>query len=151
MYMGEIAFKKDSKLSNYYECTVWFQGLKFSSSEAAYQSQKFKDLDTQIKFMRLNPDQSKKFARMHKKFWREDWNNIKYDTMYWLVRNKLLQNRDVLEELLNTGNSIIVEDTTGWHDNIWGRCSCEKCKDTKHQNILGKILMQLRDEFRIKG
>lgn len=146
--MGVILFKKESKLSNYYECKVKYKGMTFGSSEAAYQSQKIKDFDMQRKFMRLNPDESKKFARKLKSEWREDWHTVKFEHMYWIVRNKMLSNQDCLEELLKTNRDEIIEDTTGWHDNIWGWCSCNKCKDKEHQNNLGKILMRVREELR---
>ena len=35
-----------------------------------------------------------------------------------------------------------------WHDNYWGNCNCDRCKDIKGQNKLGKMLMDLREEFR---
>lgn len=148
--MGKILFKKESKLSNYYECYVRYRGMTFGSAEAAYQSQKVKDFDIQRKFMRLNPDQSKKYARTLKETWRKDFNTIKFDNMYWIVRNKMLSNPECLKELLDTADNEIIEDTTGWHDNIWGSCSCEKCKDKEHQNNLGKILMRLREELKTK-
>ena len=33
---------------------------------------------------------------------------------------KFKQNKDCLEELLNTGSMELIEDTTGWHDNTKG-------------------------------
>lgn len=146
--MDSLFFKKESKLSNYFECTVKYKGMTFGSAESAYQSQKFKDFDFQRKFMRMDPDTSKKYARKFKESWRHDWNDIKIESMYWIVRNKMIMNPDCLLELLDTGDKMIVEDTTGWHDNIWGSCSCEKCKNKEHQNTLGKILMRVRDELR---
>lgn len=146
--METILFKKESKLSNYYECPVKYSGMKFGSSEAAYQSQKVKDFDIQRKFMRLTPDQSKKMARKLKESWREDWDTHKLECMYWIVRNKMLQNKECLDELLSTGDKELIEDTTGWHDNVWGSCYCDKCKNKEHQNNLGKTLMRLRDELR---
>lgn len=50
--------------------------------------------------------------------------------------------------LLSTEDEELVEDTTGWHDNIWGDCSCPKCQYIKGRNKLGKILMQVRDEIK---
>lgn len=31
-----------------------------------------------------------------------------------------------------------------WHDNYWGNCTCDKCKNIEGQNKLGKILMKIR-------
>jgi predicted NAD-dependent protein-ADP-ribosyltransferase YbiA (DUF1768 family) len=49
--------------------------------------------------------------------------------------------------LLDTGDEELVEGTT-WHDNIWGNCSCPKCKNIPGQNRLGKLLMQIREEIK---
>ena len=38
-------FKNDTKLTNYFLCDVIVDGIKYSSSEAAYHSQKFLDED----------------------------------------------------------------------------------------------------------
>ena len=51
------------------------------------------------------------------------------------------------EKLLATDNEELVEGNT-WHDNTWGECSCERCKDIKGQNRLGKMLMQIREEIK---
>ncbi len=57
----------------------------------------------------------------------------------------MLQNHECMRELMETRDNIIIEDTTGWHDNIWGYCTCDKCKNKEHKNYLGKIL---RKDFR---
>ena len=61
---------------------------------------------------------------------------------------KFKQNQDCLEELLNTQSMELIEDTTGWHDNIWGECTCDDCKTSEHKNLLGKILMEVREELK---
>ena len=42
-----------------------------------------------------------------------------------------------------TGLEEIVEGNY-WHDNYWGNCTCDKCKNIEGQNKLGKILMKIR-------
>jgi hypothetical protein len=34
-----------------------------------------------------------------------------------------------------------------WHDNTWGNCLCDKCKGIEGKNLLGNILMQVREEL----
>lgn len=65
-----------------------------------------------------------------------------------VVIEKFKQNKDCLEELLSTNSMELIEDTTGWHDNIWGECTCDDCKSLEHQNLLGKILMEVREELK---
>jgi hypothetical protein len=43
--------------------------------------------------------------------------------------------------LLSTGDMELTE-SNWWHDNFWGVCTCNKCKDG--ENNLGKILMDIR-------
>ena len=147
MNMEKYYFKNDTKLSNYYMCNVVIDGRKFSSSEAAYHAEKFLDEDLKELMTKLNPDESKHVARELKRFIREDWEEVKYDLMKKVVLEKFRQNEDCLIELLNTGNIELIEDTTGWHDNIWGECTCDECELLEHQNLTGKILMEVRNEL----
>lgn len=128
-------FKNDTKLTNYFLCDVIVDGIKYSSSEAAYHSQKFLDEDIKKIMTKLTPDESKHVSRELSRFIRDDWEKFK-------------QNQDCLEELLNTQSMELIEDTTGWHDNIWGECTCDDCKTSEHKNLLGKILMEVREELK---
>ena len=58
-----------------------------------------------------------------------------------LVRAKFKQNPGLAEKLLNTGERELVEGNQ-WGDTFWGVCS------GKGENVLGKILMQVRLEIR---
>ena len=147
--MAKYYFKNDTKLTNYYLCDVVIDNLKFSSSEAAYHAQKFLDIDIKKLMTELIPDEAKHVSRELKRFIREDWENVKYDMMKKVVTEKFKQNPDCLKELLNTRPLELVEDTTGWHDNIWGECTCDDCKNIEHQNLLGKILMEIREEYEV--
>lgn len=72
------------------------------------------------------------------------------------LRAKLLQNKDILNELLETQNKVIVECSST--DKIWGVGKSIDDPSLYHSisqadigfNYLGKILMELRDEFNIK-
>ncbi len=142
-------FKNDTKLTNYFLCDVKIDGMIFSSSEAAYHAQKFLDEDIKKIMTKLTPDESKHVSRELARFVRNDWENIKYDLMKKVVLQKFKQNPLCLKELIETGNLELIEDTTGWHDNIWGECTCDECKNIQHQNLLGKILMEIREQFRL--
>lgn len=143
-------FKNNTKLTNYYICNVKVDNLTFSSSEAAYHSEKFLDEDIKKLMTKLIPDEAKHVSRELARFIRSDWEDVKYDLMKKVVLEKFKQNFECLKELLDTGNMELIEDTTGWHDNIWGACSCEECKSKEHKNYLGKILMEVREELKNK-
>lgn len=142
---AELRFKGDSKLSNFYECPVEYDGRTYGSSEAAYQSMKTKEKFLRDKFTRVTPAESKKLARKYPL--RPDWEDVKYDIMVDILVAKYLQNRDCRQTLLDTGEATLIEDTTGWHDKIWGKCYCENCGG-EGQNLLGKALMTVREKFK---
>ena len=148
MSSNKYYFKNDTKLTNYYLCDVVVDGIKYSSSESAYHAQKFLDEDIKRLMIKLIPDEAKHVSRELTRFIREDWENVKYDCMKKVVLAKFKQNEDCLKDLFATADMELIEDTTGWHDNIWGECTCEECKLKEHQNLLGKILMEVREELK---
>jgi len=133
-------------LSNFYICPFVYNDKKYLTIEHAYQS--FKSLnESEQEWVRLAPTASlaKSFGRKVKK--RTDWDNIKYNLMLKLVRIKF-KNNNLKKLLINTGNEELIEGNY-WHDNIWGDCNCDKCKNINGQNWLGKILMQVRNEIKL--
>lgn len=53
---------------------------------------------------------------------------------------------ELKSKLLATGDEELVEGNT-WHDRTWGRCVCSKCGG-QGQNLLGQLLMELREEIK---
>ena len=142
-----IRFSKPNKrwgcFSNFKTCTVEYNGLKYHNSEAAWQSQKSLNKFERENFISMNGSAAKKAGRRVKPL-RPDWEKVKFDIMYEVCLAKFSQNPDLKEILLSSGGAELIEDTTGWHDNIWGSCTCTRCKG-KGDNALGKILMKVRD------
>jgi ribA/ribD-fused uncharacterized protein len=75
---------------------------------------------------------------------RSDWEDVKALLMIDVLHAKFTQHPELAKVLLSTGNATLVEDTTGWHDNTWGNCDCERCANIKGKNLLGKSLMEVR-------
>ena len=44
------------------------------------------------------------------------------------------------------GDAVIVEGNR-WHDNKWGKCSCDRCRDKESLNLMGNLLMKIRSEI----
>lgn len=128
-------------LSNFYNADVEFDGIVYQNNEAAFQAQKTLDLNERKKFAYMNPSEAKKAGR-HVKL-RPDWESVKYDYMLAICRAKFNQNKNLTDELIATGDQELIEGND-WNDRIWGKVNGEG------QNLLGKILMQIRSEIKNK-
>lgn len=147
--MQVINFKKEDPVygcfSNFHPAVVEFEGVKYCSAECAFQAAKTLDLNDRPRFAKMNPGYAKRLGR--KLSLRPDWENVKRNIMYELVKSKAHNNPEFCKTLLSTKGCLLVEDTTGWHDNYWGNCNCPKCSAKIGVNHLGKILERVRDEI----
>ena len=131
-------------LSNYYPSWIHQEfedgsRIDYPTVEHAFQACKTCDLNLRKKIAAApSPGAAKKIGR-HLQL-RDNWNEIKNDVMYSLVRAKFTY-PDLQEKLLATGDEELVEGNT-WFDTTWGVCN------GIGENRLGKILMQVRDEIR---
>lgn len=133
---GEYKF-----LSNFFSAEVEFEGKVYPSSEHAYQAAKV--LDEEIREEIRTASSASKSKRLGKVVkLRPDWEEVKYDTMLAIVRDKFNRHADLAEQLLATGNAELIEGNT-CGDKIWGVYNGEGT------NWLGKILMQVRSELDI--
>ena len=126
-------------LSNFELGEVVYEGIRYPSSENAYQSAKSLDMEARLKFVDITPSDSKKLGR--KLEVRSDWENIKYRVMYDIVLDKFSRNPQLGEMLIETGDRYL-EETNHWRDETWGVCN------GVGTNWLGKILMDVRSQIR---
>ena len=124
-------------LSNFYPCRVEFEGRVYLSSEAAYQASKTLDETVKDGFVILNAREARRLGR--EVVVRLDWEDIKLNVMYRILRAKFSQ-EPLRTRLLATGNNFL-EETNYWHDTFWGSY------DNKGENHLGRLLMVVRDEL----
>lgn len=136
---GEYAF-----LSNFYNASCIFEEKLYPTVEHAFQAAKSLDHAERDWIAAAgSPGLAKRLGRRINL--RPDWEKIKFDVMEECLRSKFAD--PVLKQkLLATGDEELVEGNY-WHDNTYGNCSCEKCKDIVGRNMLGNILMKLRTEF----
>ena len=130
--------KENFFLSNFYPSILVYNGIAYSSSEAAYQAQKTLDNDERKRISKLGPKQAKEEGR--KLTLREDWEDIKINEMYNICKAKFTQNPILARKLLKTRDQELVENNH-WNDTFWGVCNGEGL------NNLGKILMRIRKEI----
>lgn len=128
-------------LSNFYEAPIIFDNVRYRNNEAAFQAQKCIDPEDRKKFSELDPATAKKMGRKIKL--RSDWEDVKVSLMRKIVFAKFTQHPNLTVELLNTKDEELVEGNN-WGDKVWGQVNGEG------QNLLGKILMEVRDEIRLK-
>ena len=140
----EYSFHGNCYLSNFYVCPVTYKGRTYTNSEAAFQAEKTLVDSEKDAFTNVTPGVAKKMGR-HVNL-RSDWNEARYSIMLDIVRAKFNQNPRLAEMLVALDCDSIEEDTTGWHDKIWGRCYCSKCNG-EGTNFLGKILYQVKQEL----
>lgn len=125
-------------LSNFYHSPIKYKGLIYLNAEAAFQAQKETCEKDKEQYTRMNPAQAKLVGRNCNL--REDWEEIKEQIMYEIVKAKFTQNPNLARLLLDTGNAYL-EEGNWWHDTTWGVCNAVG------ENKLGKILMRVREEL----
>lgn len=126
-------------LSNFYPSFVEFEGLRYPAVEDAFQAAKTLDKNERIQFTIMPSPADAKRAGRHLKL-RPDWEEVKIDIMYQIVKSKF-SIPYLKSELLATGSAELEEGNTHG-DRFWGTVAGEG------RNELGKILMKVRDELK---
>lgn len=131
-------FGKYRWLSNYLECDIEFEDAVYGSSEAAYQAAKSLDPEVRVRFRKVKPNESKQMGKTIDL--RPDWEEVKDDVMYKILKFKFTFHPVWKAALLATGDKYL-EETNYWGDTYWGVC------DGKGRNQLGLTLMKIRKEL----
>lgn len=131
-------FQKEYRwLSNFSPCTVMFEGEKYDSVEHAYQAAKTINPDERKWFQGVTAGKAKGLGRKIKV--REDWEDIKLETMRMLLDQKFSTTK--YKNLLKGTGDLHIQEGNMWNDKFWGVC----LKTGKGQNNLGKMIMEIRD------
>ncbi len=136
-------------LSNFYPCMINYNGETFPSTEHAYQAYKTED-PLWREAIRIAPTPAIAKQKGMKAPLCSDWEDIKDSIMLDVLRLKF-QDVTLRDKLLETYPKYIIEGNV-WHDNHFGVClleDCDKCRDKKGKNILGHLLMKVREEILI--
>jgi ribA/ribD-fused uncharacterized protein len=129
---GEYEF-----LSNFYPCEVMLDGVKYPSTENAYQAAKTTP-ENRSGFVNCTAADSKTLGRKCKM--RSDWDEVKISVMRDLLVQKFAPGTELAEKLIKTQGSELVEGNH-WGDVFWGVCK------GVGQNHLGKLLMEIREKL----
>jgi ribA/ribD-fused uncharacterized protein len=119
------------------------------SAEALYQACRFPHLpDIQRMIIgQSSPMTAKMKSKPFRNQSRPDWEEVRVIVMRWCLRVKLVQNFDKFRSLLlETGDRPIVEDSP--RDDFWGAVAQKEPQVLSGRNVLGRLLMELREQAR---
>lgn len=125
-------------LSNFYYSPVYYNGIRFSTVEHAFQAAKSNDVKTQKLFAIIpTPQEAKQFGKTIPL--REDWETVKVSIMKDLLKQKF--SKSPLREMLLQTNGIELVEGNTHGDTYWG------VVNGQGKNTLGKLLMEVRSEL----
>jgi len=144
--MNTIYFYSDRAaygcFSNFSAHGITLNGRWWPTSEHYFQAQKFAGTPHEEAIREAKtPKQAATMGRERTRPLRPDWEQVKDEVMREAVRQKFLAHADIRQILLDTGDAPIVENAPG--DYYWGIGA-----DGSGKNMLGRILMEVRDELR---
>lgn len=126
-------------LSNFWPCKILYKDHTYISTEHAYQAAKAINKEDHDYVANAKTAAATKKAGRNVTV-RNDWDQVKDQVMLDVVRLKF-QIPELREALLETMDAELIEGNT-WGDTYWGVCG------GIGQNKLGKILMQIRAEYK---
>jgi len=132
-------------LSNFASCPILLKGKLWPTTEHYYQAQKYADTETEeIIRQAYSPMTSKELTRLPEYPPRADWDAVKDDVMRTALRAKFTQHDHLKKLLLDTGDALLVEHTP---NDIYWADGGDGGSGRVGQNMLGKLLMELRTEL----
>jgi hypothetical protein len=118
------------------------EGTYWLTVEHYFQAQKFLQLEHKERIRQARTaKEAKNIGRDRSLPLRADWESVKREVMRFAVLRKFETHAEPRRILLSTGDEDLVENAPG--DYYWG-CGA----DGTGQNVLGQILMEVRDELR---
>ena len=128
-------------LHNFSAHSIVYKGAVYSTVEHAYHSSKFDDVDIKKEIQQAgNPLLAYTLGQKYASARKSNWDEIKVNVLYEIIKEKVKQYDEVKNVLLSTGNDEIIEVNP--NDDFWGNGI-----DGNGQNNTGKILMRIRQEL----
>jgi len=127
-------------LSNFHPSSVMLDGVTYPTIEHAYQAAKSPDPEYRRQMAALSRPSAARYLGQQCTL-RADWEAVKVDIMFDLIKQKFAPGTPLANKLLATGDVALVEGNT-WGDQFWGVCN------GVGQNWLGRLLMQQRSVLR---
>lgn len=128
---------------NFSSFQIEWRGFLWPTSEHAFQAARFMGANDSIVGLIKNArsaHDAQKIANENISQQLSNWSEMEKDIMKEILRAKINQHPYVLKKLIESGTREIIEDS--WRDNHWGWG-----QDHLGENLLGKIWMELRQDF----
>lgn len=128
--------------SNFSAHRIFLKEKSWKTTEHYFQAQKFAGtLHEEELRLAASPMMVAKMGRDRKRPLRKDWEKVKDEIMLEALRAKFTEHKDLRGILLGTGDAVLVEHTK--NDSYWADGG-----DGSGKNMLGILLMQVREELR---
>ncbi len=146
----EIKFYRSNEkpygvFSNLYPCPIKFDGKIYPTSEHAYQAGKARKPEVRDWILSAPTPALAAMAAHGLYTWdvTPNWTEIKFDRMRRVLRAKFDQHPDLRKMLIETGEARLVEagSVNNAVNRLWGEVN------GVGQNMLGKMLMEIRSEL----
>jgi len=156
--MSQFTFfwQNRSPFSNWYPSKFTHNGINFTRGEQYMMYQKamlFGDSEVaQAILLTDNPKEQKDLGRLVRNYDDAKWAAVRVDVMVEGLFEKFNQNEYLKQALLDTGDTEIVEASP--YDRIWGIGWADEDPEAQDkskwrgQNLLGIVLMKVRDKIR---
>ncbi|KAJ7349819.1 DUF1768-domain-containing protein, partial [Mycena albidolilacea] len=146
IFINFRATKEYRGFTNHSSHPVTYNGKRYPTSEHLYQAFKFMDnrpdIAEVIRTVSESPKGAYKYSMAHKAQNHPDWDRMCIAKMEIALWHKFMQNADIKQKLLDTGDAELVRHSAG---NFWG-----VGEDEKGRNELGKVLERVRAGLREK-
>ena len=141
-------------LGNFGRTPLVIGGVSFDCTEKVFQVMKFTDAATRKAIYNAKGQTIKMKAKHFEKVGtvRPDWGEIIVDAMKFCLMEKYRQSEAFREELARSQGLYIVEDQTTFQKkspNTWGVKPSEDGKAFVGPNLMGRLLMELRDNGKL--
>ena len=142
--------------SNWYPSPFLLDGKRYSNVEQYVMAGKAELFGDELMYRTIlstaSPADCKRLGRRVKGFDSTEWDGAKYSVMKKGNLEKYRQNPDLLKKLLDTEDAILAEASP--KDRIWGigmeadEAATTDPKEWPGKNLLGKVLMEVREQLR---
>lgn len=139
------------------DLSIQYDGHTFKTSEQLYMYLKaiyFDDAEMGYEIIEKGgrPKDAKNLGRKVRGYNENEWEPVREEMMYTAIYEKFSQYPELKKQLLDTGDKILVEGTP--FDPIWGvmiKWDDDQILDEKNwkgQNLLGQVLMNVRNTLK---